>query len=85
MTSYGMPTGGAVHNYTEVKEFNIPETGLKLTYPSVFDNLPKLQEKLGDVKESITPDVVIDEEFEEFIHGTDSIIERIFADIAAKR
>lgn len=83
VTSYGMPTGGAVHNYTEVKEFSIPETGLKLIYPSVFDDLPKLQEKLGDVKESITPDVIIDEEFEEFTHGTDSIIERIFADITS--
>lgn len=85
VTSYGMPTGGAIHNYTEAEHFSIRQTGLMLNYPLVFDNLPKLQEKLGDVKESITPDVVVDQEFDEFIHGTDSIIERIFADITAKR
>lgn len=80
VTSYGMPTGGAIHNYTQISQYYVRPTGLLLSYPTTFDNLPRLQEKLGDVKESITPDVVIDQEYEAFIHGKDRIIERILSD-----
>lgn len=77
VTIYGSPTAGAVKNYTEVKQYNLSNVGLTLCYPTVLDDIPYLIKKYGNVKESVMPDVIVHQTFEDFFNGIDTIYQTI--------
>ena len=77
VTLYGGPTCGAVHNYTEIKEIQVPGTDLILIVPSVLDDLPALTKKYGDVAESVLPDVPCEVSLQDIKRGVDTIFQRI--------
>ena len=77
---YGSPTCGAIHNYTEIMNIAIPETGLNLCVPTVKDNLPKLVHKYGDIVDSVVPDVPVEISLHDFIEGKDTIYDRVLKD-----
>lgn len=77
---YGESTGQAVHNYTEIARKPIPELGMTLVVPTLLDELPKLTEKFGDLKDSAKPDVLVSQTLEDYKNGIDSIYQTIVND-----
>lgn len=77
---YGEPTGQAVHNYTEIARKPIPELGMTLVVPTLLDELPKLTEKFGDLKDSAKPDVLVSQTLEDYKNGIDSIYQAVIND-----
>lgn len=77
---YGCPTAGAINNYTEVEMYVLDDVELSLIYPTMRDEIPCLIEKYGNVKESVIPDVFVDQTYEDFCKGIDTIYEKILSD-----
>ncbi len=77
---YGCPTAGAINNYTEVERYALDDVEISLIYPTILDNLPCLVGKYGNVKESVIPDVLVDQTYEDFCKGIDTIYEKILND-----
>ena len=77
---YGEPTRGAIHNYTEIKNINVPKVGLRLCIPTAKDILPELVNKYGDITESVMPDVPVEISIHDIIEGKDTIYQRILKD-----
>lgn len=77
---YGCPTAGAVNNYTEINKYILDDVGITLMYPTLVDQVPCLINKYGNVKESVIPDVLVDQTYEDFCNGIDTIYEKILND-----
>lgn len=85
VTLYGTPTNGAIDNYTEISSFLVPNTHLVYIGTTAKDVLPKLVEKYGDIKDSVTPDVPVTLSFNDYMDGVDTIYQKIIDDISGEK
>ncbi|RCW58718.1 S41 family peptidase [Halanaerobium sp. ST460_2HS_T2] len=68
----GTATMGKPNHYGEVRTFNLPNTGLRVSYST---NYFKLLENSDP--DSLYPDITVETKFEDFLSGRDSILEII--------
>ncbi len=75
--TYGSPTAGAIHNYTEIQYHDIPDINIQLVLPTIFDSVPTLKAKYGDIKDSVYPDYEVMVSYNDLLQGTDAVYDAI--------
>jgi len=68
----GKATMGKPNHYGEVRTFNLPNTGLRVSYSTKYFRLLKASDP-----DSLYPDITVETEFEDFLNGKDTILEMI--------
>jgi hypothetical protein len=68
----GTATMGKPNHYGEVRTFNLPNTGLRVSYSTKYFTL--LEDRDPD---SLYPDITVETEYEDFLNGRDTILEMI--------
>lgn len=68
----GTPTGGNVNGYGELKNFTLKNTPIAVWYSTKYFELIK-----GYEKDSLYPDIYVEQNFENYLNGIDSEIEMI--------
>jgi len=63
----GEPTGGKPSHFGEVKQFQLPISGLTVTYSTKYFDYH------GDTSPSLVPDVAVEETFENYMAGRDVV------------
>lgn len=78
---YGEETGQAIHNYTKVGGYELSSLPWELWVPIAKDYEKMIVEKYGDVVKGVTPDVSVDETYEDYMNGIDTVYQRIIDDM----
>jgi len=68
----GTPTMGKPNHYGEVRTFNLPNSGLQVSYSTKYFTL--LEDSDPD---SLYPEITVETRFEDFLNGRDTILEMI--------
>lgn len=68
----GTPTGGNVNGYGEIKSFNLKNTPITVLYSTKYFELIK-----GYEKDSLYPDIFVEQSFEDYLNGVDTVVEMI--------
>lgn len=68
----GTATMGKPNHYGEVRAFELPNTGLRVSYSTKYFRLLKDRDP-----DSLYPDITVETEFEDFLNGRDTILEMI--------
>ena len=68
----GTPTMGKPNHYGEVRTFNLPNSGLRVSYSTKYFTL--LEDSDPD---SLYPEITVETRFEDFLNGRDTILEMI--------
>jgi len=69
----GRPAAAKPNHYGEVKSFNLPNSGLRISYSSKYFRVYNDKEP-----DALYPDIYVDTEFEDFVNGEDTILNLIF-------
>lgn len=78
-TVFGEETGQAVFNYTMVMPYRLHYLNCDFMFPQIVDDLPVLKARAKDIYRGTIPDVEIQERFEDYIQGEDTIYNTIYA------
>nr|MBR6341771.1 hypothetical protein [Treponema sp.] len=78
-TVFGEETGQAVFNYTMVMPYRLHYLSCDFMFPQIVDDLPVLKARAKDIYRGTFPDVEIQERFEDYIQGEDTIYNSIYA------
>ena len=78
---YGEETGQAIHNYTYPKGYELSFLPWVLSVPITKDYEKMIVEKYGDVVKGVTPDVSVDQTYEDYMNGIDTVYQRIVDDM----
>lgn len=68
---YGSETGMAIHNYTEVKQNVLKNTGCTIYTTAHEDTSMAIDKRAKDISKGVLPDVEIEEKYDDFIQGKD--------------
>ena len=77
-TVFGEETGQAVFNYTMVMPYRLHYLNFDFKFPQIVDDLPVLKARAKDIYRGTMPDVEIQESFEDYINGEDTIYNAIY-------
>lgn len=67
----GEPTSGRPNHYGEVRSFTLPNSGLIVSYSTKYFRFSE------DDSDSITPDILVEPSFADFVSNTDAVLEKI--------
>lgn len=70
---YGEETGLAIHNYTEVKENRLENTGGYLYTTSHIDACRVIDKRAEDTSKGVLPDVEVIQSYENYVSGIDDV------------
>lgn len=70
---YGEETGLAIHNYTQIRENNLPNTGCVLYTTDHEDFSHVIGKRQQDLSRGVMPDEEVTLDYEEYIKGNDSV------------
>ncbi len=79
---FGEETGQAIYNYTGVRKEELKALNCKFGFPAFLDELTPLttiKERTDEYYRGIMPDVEVQESFEDFMQGEDSIYNAVYA------
>lgn len=68
----GSQTGGNVNAYGEVKAFYLPNSGIRVGYSTNYFELIR-----GYSKDSLYPDIPVEDSLENYMNGIDSVVETV--------
>lgn len=79
-TLVGTPTGGSVDHFGEVSGFNLPNSGIRVSYSNKFIDLATLLDAAKPYGvESLPPDIPIEQTLDDWQNGRDTAVETILA------
>ncbi|HKL99843.1 MAG TPA: hypothetical protein VJZ06_08050, partial [Mobilitalea sp.] len=78
---YGEETGQSIHNCTYARGLKLSSLPWLLYVPIAKGYEKMIVEKYGDVVKGVTPDVSVDQTYEDYMNGIDTVYQRIIDDI----
>lgn len=77
-TLVGTPTGGSVDHFGEVSGFNLPNSGIRVSYSNKFIDLATLVNAAKPYGvESLPPDLPVEQTLSDYLAGKDTAVEAI--------
>ena len=77
--SIGEPTGGALDCYGDIKTFNLPNSQIPINYSTKYFEFSKSFSYKNSGADTFLPDVLFQPSIEDYIKGTDVVLEHVLA------